>query len=247
MAQVVPIKIKMGTETYSEWSQQHKHEGRGIPIVYIVRADGETLYAKSGKPKKETLGQMLTAALQDAGYIMTERDVSLIQKVTEDFRGKRESGDVESAIRSLRKAKKYLNRDGNVASFAESAVTLQRELDLLLSEATEAIEKAASTIKSANGDAEVVAAIAAFEETKAKYKPIKSLKNEFSEIQSTINSDKTMKSIQSALRTIRSAKSANTESKKARAITKLQSLIEEAESESIKTQAQDLLDNLKSK
>ena len=246
MAQIVPIKIKIGTDMYREWSRQHKHEGRGIPIVYIVRADGKTLYAKSGKPQNEVIGQMLTAALDDAGYIMTERDVSVVEKVTKTFRSYRENGEIAAAVRSLRKAKNYLDDNGNVASYAASAADLQKEIDELLKTASTAIEEAATAIDAVESDdAAMIEALEKFEQTKTTYSSIKSLKRNLSKIQASINKDPRMKKNQSGLKIILSAESAKSSSSKQRSVKRLEALISDAPSEVIKSRAQSVLAGLK--
>ena len=245
MAQIVPIKIKTGTDMYSQWTRKHKHEGRGIPIVYIVRADGKTLYAKSGKPPTEALSRMLVAALDDAGYIMTQKDVATIEKVTKVFKKHVEAGDIPAALKSLKKAKNYLDSNGNVASYSESATGLQNEISAMMESAATAISEVSVAVGSVDtdDDEKLMQVLEQFEETRQRYSLIKSLKRNLSSIQSKINKDSQMKKVHGAVKLIRSAETATSKSRKEKAFRRLETLISEPPNDAILARAKKTLEN----
>ena len=44
--QFVPLKLVTTgqNEEWSSWSQKYPHEGRTIPVLFVVRADGKKIY-----------------------------------------------------------------------------------------------------------------------------------------------------------------------------------------------------------
>ncbi len=247
MAQVVPIKLDTGSESWQTWARQHKAEGNGIPIVYVVRADGETLYARSGTLTDQQLKQLLGAALANAGTVFGERDAQIIQSVTEKFRNFRTAGDPKSAIKSLKQAKRYLGKTGQVVSYAKPAIELNQEIQLLIQAAEESVQQAADEIVQAKKltTKEQIRAIQKYLGVKDRYSDLKSSKAELAKIQTTIRKHAPMKTLYEEIKTIETAAAAKSASQKKRAQDKLGKLIESTQFPLIKAQAEAILAQLK--
>ena len=56
---------------WKSWASRFKKEGKGIPILYVIRADGEQLYGKSGSLPGDGLLQLLDTASRQSGRILS--------------------------------------------------------------------------------------------------------------------------------------------------------------------------------
>ncbi len=247
VAQVVPIKIDTASSAWQEWSKQHKADGNGIPKVYVVRADGETLFARSGTLTNEQLMQLLAAALNNAGMVLGEKDAQTLVEVTRRFQEFRNAGDPKSAIKTLRQAKRYLNKAGQVSSYAQTALALNQEIRLLNETAKESISQTASQVEQAKeqNEAEKIRAIQKYLGVKDQYSDLKSSKSDLSKIQSSIRKNDQMKSLYDSVKLLEQASLAKSDSQKSRYKDKLEKLIETSSFPLIKSQAEAILSQLK--
>lgn len=145
-SQFVTIKIDNTSSEWQGWAREYRHEGNTIPIVYVVRADGEKLYAKSTSAKGELLPNLLAASLKESGRIFSAREMETLQKTLKMSAEAMEQKDYAAAIRSFSRMKR-VGVPGNLQSFAGPAV----ELDKL---ATEIVELAREEFKAIESDAE---------------------------------------------------------------------------------------------
>lgn len=247
MAQVVPIKLDTGSDIWREWARKHKAAGSGIPIVYVVRADGETLYANSGTLTDGQLKLLLSAALSNAGLVLGQKDVQTLNDVTHQFREFRTGGDPKSALKSLRQAKRYLGKSGRVASYAKPAMDLNQEIQLLVETANDSIKQTASQVEQAKdqSEAEQIRAIQKYLGVKDQYSDLRSSKSDLSSIQSSIRKDDQMKTLYDSVKLLELASSAKSDSQKSRYKDKLEKLIETSPFPLIKSQAEEILIQLK--
>ncbi len=124
VAQFVPLKWDTRTPEWQAWARQHPHDGNAIPIVYVVRADGETLYAKTGAPQGDDLPRLLVAQLGLAGKSITPAQANWFAEQAAGLSSAMEQEDDEAAFAIL----EALSRKGdptNLGSFAESAMRIQ--------------------------------------------------------------------------------------------------------------------------
>jgi hypothetical protein len=124
VAQFVPLKLDTRTPEWQAWARQHPHEGNAIPIVYVVRADGETLYAKTGAPQGDDLPRLLIAHLGLAGKAITPAQANWFSEQADGLSSAMEQEDDETAFAIL----EALSRKGdptNLGTFAESAMRIQ--------------------------------------------------------------------------------------------------------------------------
>ena len=247
VAQVVPIKIDTASSAWQEWSKQHKADGSGIPKVYVVRADGETLFARSGSLTNEQLKLLLSAALNNAGLVLGQKDVQTLTAVTNQFRDFRTTGDPKSALKSLKQAKRYLGKSGQVASYAKPAMELNQEIQLLVETANDSISQTASEVEQAKDqtEAEQIRAIQKYLGVKDQYSDLRSSKSDLSKIQSSIRENDQMKSLYDSVKLLELASSAKSDSQKSRYKDKLAKLIETSPFPLIKSQAEAILSQLK--
>ncbi len=85
MAQFVPVKLDVASKEYAQWRQDHPSEGNTIPKLFVVRADGETLYGRSGSLNGSELPNMLTRALQNSGRILNSKEATMLTRAADEF------------------------------------------------------------------------------------------------------------------------------------------------------------------
>lgn len=120
--QFVPLKLTTdGNPQWSGWVRQYPHEGRGIPILYVVRADGEKLYAQSGALEGADLPRMLLATLQQSGRTFNDAETLLLDASVTEAKAALEAENHAAAARSLSRLAK-LGAVGDLKSFSALAI-----------------------------------------------------------------------------------------------------------------------------
>jgi hypothetical protein len=137
----VPLKIETKGEEWSKWCSKYKHEGSSIPIVFVVRADGQQLFGKSGSLPEAQLHQMIMYVLRQAGTVYSDQQLGLITTSLGRSKQAVESDDLQGAVRELGKISQ-LGTLGSLGSYAEIA----QEAD---SFAQELIERGRSALAAA--------------------------------------------------------------------------------------------------
>ena len=114
----IPLKIETTGKKWSEWSKKYPHEGKGIPIVFVIRADGERLYGKSGSLPGNQLYQLLDSSLNNSGLQLSEKQLASVEQTV----GKAKSLIAEEkpflAVKELMRLSK-IGVPGQIGSHAE--------------------------------------------------------------------------------------------------------------------------------
>lgn len=143
----MPLKVETSGEQWSKWASKYPPEGRSIPIVYVIRADGEKLYGKSGALPGEQLPQMLTVAVQQSGRSFNNLEFPLLATSVDKAKRALEANDKAAAIRALAGLRK-LGKLGEISTASHSVVA--KEADRLVNEIIESgsaeIEQAKSKL-----------------------------------------------------------------------------------------------------
>jgi len=138
----IPLKIETNGSEWGKWVSRYQHEGNSIPIVFVVRADGQQLYGKSGSLPGPELPMMIEQVLAQAGKIYNEQQLEILKSSLEKAKQNLAAGDTGGAVRELTKIGK-LGTPGSLGSYAQAAV----EAD---SFAKKLIEEAQTALKAAN-------------------------------------------------------------------------------------------------
>ena len=134
--------LKVGTDDrqmWGEWSRKYKHEGNGIPIVYVIRADGKQLYGKSGTPSPLPL--FLLSALKQGGQLLPEKQLKSLYRNFEAAERAHKAGDTAAAVT-------HLLQNLGTGSYSQVAVASTKLASTLNQEATDALEKATAGMES---------------------------------------------------------------------------------------------------
>ena len=131
------------TPSWPLWERRFAMEGDGVPKVWAVRADGEVLYAKSGKPRD--LVDFLERRLKDSGKIYVGDD---LKRLLTDVKGLK-----RLARRDRASYVKLVVEYAAEETYAAPAVQIAAAADGLASEADEELIAAAETLADAEADA----------------------------------------------------------------------------------------------
>ncbi len=142
VAQFVPLKIETdgGDPQWGSWNRKYSHEGDGIPIIFVVRADGEKMYGKSGS-LGDQLPRFLATQLVSAGKIFTPAQLEQVQTAVAEAKKAMEAGDSFAAVKRLDTLKK-LGPTGKLGSYAAPALEADQLVAQLLEEGKTALATA---------------------------------------------------------------------------------------------------------
>jgi len=120
VAQFVPLKVETDGPNWGQWATRYRHEGTGIPILYVIRADGEKLYGQSGSKEGAELPQFLIAHLRNSGTIFSNQQLATIKSVVDDVNKALGEGDAFTAVKRAETLRK-LGTPGKLGSHATVA------------------------------------------------------------------------------------------------------------------------------
>ena len=163
-AQFVPVKIETGSnDQWRAWSRKYKHEGNGIPIVYVVRADGEQLYGQSGMPSP--LPAFLTLHLRQAGRMLSPGDLSDLAEEAAAAQKLVEDGEIEEACARV-------SRYAGSGSFAEAALTIDKLAVELAEQGQQSLAAAAKQLEEPESAFDGALEVARVERVYGDLKPV---------------------------------------------------------------------------
>jgi hypothetical protein len=137
----VPLELKSNEPEWSAWERKFPSEGNAIPIVYIVRADGQVLYGKSGSP--DELGKFLVAYRKQAGAALSAKQVKDLTAALEKAKKAQADGDMPLAMREIGKF-------ATINSYAAVAMEGKELAAKMLEDAKEELKKAEEQLASSD-------------------------------------------------------------------------------------------------
>ena len=137
----MPLKIDTEGESWAAWGSKYPHEGKGIPILYVVRANGQMAYGKSGSKEGDELPQFLAAHLTTAGVIFTEPQLGQIKSAVDDSNKALAAGDSWTVVKRLESLKK-IGPPGKLGSYAAVALEADALYAKLVEEGMAALKTA---------------------------------------------------------------------------------------------------------
>lgn len=241
----MPVKLDINSEEFRKWSRDLKKtgEGSGVPHVYVVRSDGETLYGQGGGISSANLKKLLAASLETSGRILNEKEVDLLYKAAEKFESLQESGDIAGSVKAINKISK-LGMPGQIPSYAEAASKVNELVGTAATEATSTLEELSETVESGE-TAQQLEAILTSLQLGSDYGSLKILKPELAKFRKELSKNKEVKQLVKEAKVISSAASASSSSARKKAQQKLQSLIDATEIDAVKSSAEQVLEEVK--
>lgn len=140
LAQFVSVHIDSSSDEWQEWERRFPSKSDSIPIVYVIRADGESLYAQSGDLEGLALGALLTETLSRSGKLLSEQQLKKMADGVAEAATAHDKGDVAEAVLG---AMRYAGS----GSYAEAALAADALAKKLADEAHEKIKAADEKLK----------------------------------------------------------------------------------------------------
>jgi len=181
LTQYVPVEIKVGSPEWTLWTQQFKPGGQGVPLIYIVSAEGKEIYNKSGAPPGDGVKQLLAMGIEQTGG-MKKLDAE-------------KPGGKDTLAGLMRRIDALLARDKKaevialVAPHAEQAAAHEKLGPMIqqwTKEATDELERAKTQLDSAD---EAVAGLVAVLATQRVYGELPGVKEPLAKLLDEVKQD----------------------------------------------------------
>lgn len=156
----MPLKIETDGDNWAAWGTKYRHEGKGIPILYVVRADGQMVYGKSGSKSGDELPQFLAEHLTTAGAILSDAQLAQIKSAVDESNKALAAGDSWTAVKRLESLKK-IGPPGKLGSYAAVAMEADALYTKLVEEGTAALKTAQEQLAGEDKFAGVLGVISA--------------------------------------------------------------------------------------
>jgi len=122
----IPIKIDTDGPDWQTFAQKYKAPGNSIPILFVVRADGEQIYGQSGSHPGAQLPTVLGQALTQCGAILNDQQVlqaeNTLLKVNKLLSEERTDEAIAALVPALE------NFGGSYAMAAQEVAKLGKEM-----------------------------------------------------------------------------------------------------------------------
>ena len=175
--QFVPLKIVTNNNPdWAKWARLYPVDGNGIPRLYVIRADGERLYAGVGSLPGEKLPLMMLSTLQQAGRSFSEPDAALMNTAVNKTKTQLDQGNLFAAAVALSALTKFGSPD-NLNSFAKPAVTAGEIYTQLLSALDQEVNQAQAKLTESSQETKPLEDVITLFEAEASYKLFPSLKS----------------------------------------------------------------------
>ncbi len=121
----VPVKIHTSSDQWSEFRKNYDYEQGSVPIVFIVRADGEKLYGSGKRISAEELYTVVEESIAKSGRILSQPQTAALSAASEAASSQLDDGDLKAAIKTMMSVKK-IGMPGQLNSFAAAAIEADR-------------------------------------------------------------------------------------------------------------------------
>lgn len=121
VAQFVPLKVDVSSADWRTLSSQYPVAGNTIPVVYVIRADGQKIFGARKALSGDELPRMLRAARGQAGGTLNAQQQSLVRSAVEAARAAFSQDQVADTIKALRPLAK-LGPLGQIPCYAKGVV-----------------------------------------------------------------------------------------------------------------------------
>lgn len=121
VAQFVSLKVETQGDAWAKWSRKYPPSGNAIPLIYVVRADGEQIFGSSGAIVGPALPALLAQQLALAGTVYSEKQLTQLADATDRAKQALQRDDPSAAVRLLGSVRR-LGTPGSLGSFARTSL-----------------------------------------------------------------------------------------------------------------------------
>ncbi|MBL9124439.1 MAG: thioredoxin family protein [Planctomycetaceae bacterium] len=165
IASFIPLKIDTDGPEWQTWATRFKPTGNTIPMIFVVRADGEQLYGQSNNLPGAELPTFLTQMLQQTGAPLPETQVDALQTALLAANKALSEKQVEKAIQTIGPCL-------GTGSYAQAAVEIEKLARQMCEEGSAAVKEADAKFADPEQAFDGALQLAALERTYAKLPPV---------------------------------------------------------------------------
>lgn len=240
----------MATNT-PEWREFHRDfkgsykGGISIPFIYVVRSDGESLFAGKGTVTVPEMGQILHQSLSQSGTCFSDQEIKRLIETTQRMADFRDEGEMDKSISLLRKVSK-LGPPGAIPSYAQPAQQLNDLVNEIVEEGKSRLAPIEKSLKDAKNfdEAQKLKLISDFLEVSDQYLGLKPLRADFVRVKKAMRSEDDFRELQKGLETIEKSEMAKSKLSIERAIEKVQAIVDQRKTGALVDQAKQAIENL---
>jgi len=159
VAQFVPLKVETVGEQWQQWARKYDAEGEGIPKIYIVRADGEQIYGKSGAITGDRLPEFMEEQLATAGRVFPVKSARKLRALVDSAKEDYENGDLLAAVKSIERLG-GVGKLGDLGSLAQPAIDADEFANQLIAEGRATLKAADEGLAASSDDFEAAVKLA---------------------------------------------------------------------------------------
>ncbi|MEM8665990.1 MAG: SHD1 domain-containing protein [Planctomycetota bacterium] len=185
--QFVPLKIiTSNNPEWAKWSRLYPIEGGGIPRLYVIRADGEKLFAGIGSLPGDKLPLMMTATLRQAGRSFNDADAVFLEQLVEKSQASLADEKLLEAAITLSAMTKIGSPD-KLGSYAKPAIEAAELYEQLVARLEQNAEAAESSLDETSDATDPLESLITLYEVENALKLFPSLKAKAGELGRTLN------------------------------------------------------------
>ena len=187
--QFVPLKmVTNNNPDWNKWARMYPVDGNGIPRLYVIRADGEKLYAGVGSLPGEKLPLMMMSTLQQAGRSFSQPDADFMSAAVTKAKSELDQGNPFAAAVALSALTKFGSPE-NLNSFAKPAITASEIYTQLVSVLDQQAQDAQTKLNASSHAIDQLAEIITLFEAEAAFKLFPSLKSKTGTLTRNLNKE----------------------------------------------------------
>lgn len=188
MTQFVPLKVDTASPEYQRLQRKHQSEGNTIPKIFVIRADGKKLYAKSGALSGDQLPTLMVAAVREMGRPLGVKESKLLEEINSAISSSMQEKDLKAAMGEFRKLKK-LGEFGQIQSYAKAAIDNNRLAESLIATVKEKAAEIRDSV--ADSDDSIFSRLVTAVELKSAVGTVPQLKIEMNQLDKLIRTNET--------------------------------------------------------
>lgn len=151
-SQFVPLQINIDDPAERSAMAKYRYDGSVLPIIWIVRADGEQLYGHAGAPDRTA--PFLAEHLKNGGTLLNSQQLTQLNQSVEKAKSLIEEGKIDQAA-------PLLKRYAGSGSYAAAAVQLDKMVEELTTAGRTALESAEQNMKAGSPSFDAALALVA--------------------------------------------------------------------------------------
>lgn len=179
--QVVYLRVDLDDDSWRQWSRKFPHQGRMLPIVYLIRSDERQMYGQSNTLPGDQLEKFLVQGVAHCGTSFSAQQIDELENANKAIDSALKAGNIDGAIKWIGVIEKY-GEPGHLNSFASAAIKNNQLFERVAKESQSHVKSELEQISSdlAGNEESKFRGAYKFVELQDTFGSFKSLSDEFS-------------------------------------------------------------------